>query len=92
LDQPQKVRVVRFERLFDCRLARIRIVTRLMAVVVEGGQIVHSDWKNKKVESVEKSLVIGGRHVEQGDSSGAGALVITPVFQSANGKLCTPSE
>jgi hypothetical protein len=53
---------------------------------------VHGNWENKKVESVEKSLVIGCRHVKEGDSSGAGALVITPIFKPPNGKLGAPSD
>jgi hypothetical protein len=92
LDQSQKVRFVRFERSFNRRVARVRIMSGLIAVVVEARQIAHGNWENKKVESVEKSLFVGGRHVKQGDSSRTGALVITPVFQPPNGKLGTPSE
>jgi len=63
-----------------------------MAVVIEDGQFVHGDGEDEKVESVYKSVVVGGGYIKQGDSPRASALVITSVFQPTNGKLSAPSE
>lgn len=59
-------------------------MTPLCSRVIIGRQIAQGDWEDEEVECLDQQFIVICRNVEQGDSSGAGGLVVASILEPAD--------